>query len=132
MKVYKPGVSSVSDSADQPKEVTKLREVETAPEPAKRAGVIADTEKQANWRETQEQHMLEQHESATDMFFKPGQLRTTTEKFELFDSVKAGELKARIESKQPQFQNLAELEEAGVHEVITLNPVQLNMNNWKN
>jgi phage tail tape-measure protein len=58
----------LSEKVDEPNEIAKPREAQSAPEAVQRGSVISDTSKQANWRETQQQHMLEQDESATDLF----------------------------------------------------------------
>jgi hypothetical protein len=48
--------------------------------------VIGDSKKQADWRTTQKAHMLEQDESATDLFYRPGAPKQSAQKFELVDS----------------------------------------------
>jgi hypothetical protein len=73
----------MSDEADKPKEVAKP---EAASETILRGGVIKNQALQENWRETQQHHMLGQEESATDMFFRLGAKKETSQKFELFDS----------------------------------------------
>ncbi|MBN9393820.1 MAG: hypothetical protein J0H83_01145 [Candidatus Melainabacteria bacterium] len=83
MKVYKPGATAMSDEADKPKEVAKP---EAASGTILRGGVIKNQALQANWRETQQHHMLGQEESATDMFYRPGAKKEASQKFELFDS----------------------------------------------
>ena len=75
----------MSDEADKRKEVAKP---EAASETILRGGVIKNQALQENWRETQQHHMLGQEESATDLFYKPGASKETSQKFELFDSSK--------------------------------------------
>lgn len=73
----------MTDEAENAKEVAKP---EAAPEKVLHGGVIKSQALQENWRVTQAHHMLGQDESATDMFYKAGAKKETTEKFQLFDS----------------------------------------------
>lgn len=73
----------MTEEADKLKEIAKTQ---AAPETILHGGVIKNQALQANWRETQQQHILGQDESATDLFYKPGAARESAQKFELFDS----------------------------------------------
>jgi hypothetical protein len=73
----------MTEETDKTKEVAKPQ---VAPETILRDAVIKNHTLQANWRETQQQHLLEQDESATDLFYKPGAAKEASQKFELFDS----------------------------------------------
>lgn len=73
----------MTEEADKTKEVAKPQ---IAPETMLDGGVIKNQALQANWRETQQQHLLGQEESATDLFYKPGAAKQSSQKFELIDS----------------------------------------------
>ena len=102
MKGYKPGVAIMTEKSDETKEIAKPKEAQPAPEAAQRSGVIGDTNKQADWRTTQLAHMLGQEESATDLFYRPGQAKQPKQKFEFFDSTteESQSAKAQNESEQ--------------------------------
>jgi len=55
-------------------------EVQVAPE-VQRSAVIAENSNQARWSRTQQAHYLEQDESATGLFYKPGEGSKSTGKF---------------------------------------------------
>lgn len=74
----------MTKKSDAPKDIERPREVQPIPE-TQRGGVIGDTNTQANWRETQQAHMLALDESATNLYYKSGQTRQAAEKFQLFD-----------------------------------------------
>ena len=76
----------MTENTEKPKEIHKPREAQPAPEASRRAGAIGDNNKQADWRTTQKAHMLEQDESATDLFYRPGASKQVAQKFELVDS----------------------------------------------
>jgi hypothetical protein len=71
--------------SDETKELAKPREAQAPPEAAQRSGVIGNTDNQTKWRTTQQAHILEQDESATDLFYDPNHRKQSTQKFELFD-----------------------------------------------
>lgn len=71
--------------SDETKELAKPREAQAPPEAAQRSGVIGNTDNQSKWRTTQQAHILEQDESATDLFYDPNHRKQSTQKFELFD-----------------------------------------------
>ena len=73
----------MSDEADKPNEISKPA---AAAETILRGAVIKNQAQQENWREVQQHHMLEQEESATDIFFRPGTKKEASQKFELYDS----------------------------------------------
>lgn len=81
----------LSEKVDEPNELAKPREAQPAPEAVQRGAVIGDSSKQASWRATQQAHILEQDESATGLFYKPGESKLPTQKFELFDGDKISE-----------------------------------------
>lgn len=83
MECYKLGATAMTEEVDKIKEVAKPQ---TPPETILHGGVIKNQALQANWRETQQQHMLGQEESATDLFYKPGAAKEGSQRFELFDS----------------------------------------------
>jgi hypothetical protein len=61
---------------------------------------IKDKGGQSTWRASQQAHILEQDESATDLFYKPGEAKQAAQKFELIDSSKSrGE--AEIPTAEP-------------------------------
>lgn len=95
----------MTDKADETKEAAKPLEAHPAPEAAQRGGVVSDTNKQADWRATQLAHMLGQDESATDLFYQPGQAKQPKQpkqKFEFFDSTneETQSVKAKNEGEQ--------------------------------
>ncbi len=95
----------MTDKADETKEVAKLRDGQTAPEKVLHGGVIKNEAQQADWRTTQQAHMLGQEQSATDLYHDPNYKKQDTQKFELFDS-KEGEGKTlRDVPTQPQTAN---------------------------
>ncbi len=55
-------------------------EVQVAPE-VQRNAIIAENSNQARWSRTQQAHYLEQDESATGLFYKPGESSKSTGKF---------------------------------------------------
>lgn len=76
----------MADNNDKPKEVTSPVEAPIAPEAAQKGGVISEGMNQAKWRQTQQQHILEQGESATDLFYDPNfKPKEKAAKFELVD-----------------------------------------------
>lgn len=108
IKVYKPGATAMTEETDKTKEVGKPQ---AAPETILRGGVIKNQALQENWRETQQQHMLGQDESATDMFYKPGATKEVSQKFELFDSSAQPEsvlLAANIMPNVPKLEQAAQ------------------------
>ncbi|MBU6454090.1 MAG: hypothetical protein KGS72_20085 [Cyanobacteria bacterium REEB67] len=122
MKVYKPGAIAMSDEADKPKEVAKP---EAASETILRGGVIKNQALQENWRETQQHHMLGQEESATDLFYKPGASKETSQKFELFDSSKEPTLlAANIVPGSPMLDQMPQYQD--VHSDMTVTNIAQN------
>jgi len=89
MKVYMPGAVQMTDKADETKEVTKLRDGQTEPEKVLHGGVIKNEVQQADWRTTQQVHMLGQDQSATDLYHDHSYKKQDTQKFELFDSTES-------------------------------------------
>ncbi len=76
----------MTEKADEAKDTAKPLEVQASPDLEQRGSVIRDLNGQADWRTTQLAHLLEQDESATDLFYKPGQARQPKQKLEFFDS----------------------------------------------
>jgi hypothetical protein len=77
----------MTQSSDDTKEINKSKEVQAPPEAVQRGGVIGENVNQAKWRQTQAQHILEQGESATDLFYDPNfKPIDKAAKFELIDS----------------------------------------------
>lgn len=71
--------------SNETKELAKSREAQASPEAAQRSGAIGNIDNQTKWRTTQQANILEQDESATDLFYDPNHLKQSTQKFELFD-----------------------------------------------
>lgn len=75
----------MAEDADKTKEVATPKEVQVAPE-AQRGGVISENLNQTRWHQTQQQHKLEQYESATDLYYDPNfKPKHKAAKFELVD-----------------------------------------------
>jgi hypothetical protein len=74
------------EDAEKNREIVKPLEQQAPPEAAQRGGVIGENVNQARWRQTQQAHILEQGESATDLFYDPNfKPKNKSAKFELFD-----------------------------------------------
>jgi len=82
MKGYMPGAATMTEEADKTREVAKPQ---AALETILRGGVIKNEVQQADWRTTQQAHMMGQDESATDLYHDQNK-KQSTQKFELFDS----------------------------------------------
>lgn len=84
-------------------QLERLAEVKPAPE-VQHSAVIDGNVQQDRWKNMERAHYLEQDESATGLFYKSGEARPTTEKFQLFDNAvatgKSDILKGRIEQTQ--------------------------------
>jgi hypothetical protein len=77
----------VADSTHE-KKTERNEQSETRPQPEKPPddSTIKNKGSQSTWRISQQAHFLEQDESATDLFYKPGELKHASQKFELIDS----------------------------------------------
>lgn len=73
----------MTEDSDKAAELSKQSE---ASEVLLHGEVIKNESHQSDWQTTQRVHILGQDESATDMFYISGASKSTTEKFELFDS----------------------------------------------
>lgn len=82
----------MTEDAEKNREIVKPLEQQAPPEAAQRSGVIGENVNQARWRQTQQAHILEQGESATDLFYDPNfKPKDKSAKFELFDDTASAE-----------------------------------------
>ena len=68
-------------SADKPEEKKEQVEAKKSPEAPAKEAVIGETPQQDRWKLMEKAHYLDQDESATGLFYKPGQASESTGKF---------------------------------------------------